>query len=87
MLIPSGGENIWQKSVSEIRRISFEVELAAVNGIIADVSSFHLHSFGAVTNLDPGLGCQMVYLKTKIPNLGIFLRDLEWKMLAYFTTI
>jgi hypothetical protein len=30
-------------------------------------------------------GCQMVYFKTKNPNLGIFWSALEWKMLVYFT--
>jgi hypothetical protein len=32
-------------------------------------------------------GCQMVYFNTKNPNLGIFWRALEWKMLVYFMTI
>jgi hypothetical protein len=29
-------------------------------------------------------GCQMVYFQTKTPNLGKFLRVLQWKMLVYF---
>jgi hypothetical protein len=29
-------------------------------------------------------GCQMVYFRTKNPNLGKFWRTLEWKMLVYF---
>jgi hypothetical protein len=29
----------------------------------------------------------MVYFKTKSPNLGIFWRALEWKMLVYFMAI
>jgi hypothetical protein len=29
-------------------------------------------------------GCQMVYFHPKNPNLGIFLRALEWIMLIYF---
>jgi hypothetical protein len=28
-------------------------------------------------------GCHKVYFQTKNPNLGKFLRALEWKMLAY----
>jgi hypothetical protein len=28
-----------------------------------------------------GQGCQMVYFQTKNPNLGIFWRVLQWKML------
>jgi hypothetical protein len=32
-------------------------------------------------------GCQMVYFKNKNPNLGKFLRVLEWKMLVYFMVI
>jgi hypothetical protein len=28
-------------------------------------------------------GCQMVYFQTKSPNLGKFLRALDWKMLKY----
>jgi hypothetical protein len=34
-----------------------------------------------------GLGCQMVCIQTKNPNLGKFWRALEWKMLVYFTAI
>jgi hypothetical protein len=29
-------------------------------------------------------GCQMVCFQTKNPNLGKFLRALEWKMMVYF---
>jgi hypothetical protein len=29
-------------------------------------------------------GCQMVYFQTKNPNLGKFLRALDWKMFIYF---
>jgi hypothetical protein len=32
----------------------------------------------------PQQGCQ-IYFKTKNPNLGIFWKALEWKMLVYFT--
>jgi hypothetical protein len=32
-------------------------------------------------------GCQMVYLKTKNPNLGKIWRVLQWTVLAYFMTI
>jgi hypothetical protein len=32
-------------------------------------------------------GCQMVYFNTKNPNLGIFWRVVEWKMLEYFVNI
>jgi hypothetical protein len=32
-------------------------------------------------------GCQVVYFHTKNPNLGIFWRGLDWKMLVYFTTL
>jgi hypothetical protein len=32
-------------------------------------------------------GCQMVYFKTKKPNMGIFWRALEWKMLVYFRAV
>jgi hypothetical protein len=32
-------------------------------------------------------GCQMVYFQTKNPNLGKFLRALDWKMLIYFMAI
>jgi hypothetical protein len=31
-------------------------------------------------------GCQVVYFKTKNPNLYKFWRALEWKMLVYFMT-
>jgi hypothetical protein len=31
--------------------------------------------------------CQMVYLHTKNPNLGIFWRALDWKMLLSFIQI
>jgi hypothetical protein len=31
--------------------------------------------------------CQMVCFQTKNPNLGKFLRVLEWKMLVYFMAI
>jgi hypothetical protein len=34
-----------------------------------------------------GPGCQMVYFQTKNPNLGKFLRALDWKMLTYFMAI
>jgi hypothetical protein len=30
-----------------------------------------------------GQGCQMVSFRTKNPNLGIFWRTLEWKLLIY----
>jgi hypothetical protein len=33
------------------------------------------------------MGCQMVYFKTKTPNLGHFRRALELKMLVYFMVI
>jgi hypothetical protein len=32
-------------------------------------------------------GCQMAYFQTKNPNLGKFWRDMQWKMLVYFTSI
>jgi hypothetical protein len=32
-------------------------------------------------------GCQIVYFQTKNPNLGKFVRALEWKMLVYFMPI
>jgi hypothetical protein len=32
-------------------------------------------------------GCQMVYFRTKNPNLGKLWRALEWKMLVYFMPI
>jgi hypothetical protein len=32
-------------------------------------------------------GCQMVSFQTKNPNLGIFWRTLEWKMLLYILFI
>jgi hypothetical protein len=32
-------------------------------------------------------GCQMVYFYTKIPNLGLIWRALEWKMMVYFRSI
>jgi hypothetical protein len=32
-------------------------------------------------------GCQMVYFKTKNPDLGTFWRASEWKILVYFTAI
>jgi hypothetical protein len=32
-------------------------------------------------------GCQMVCFHSKTPNLGIFLRALEWKMLVYFLAL
>jgi hypothetical protein len=32
-------------------------------------------------------GCQMVYLQTKYPYLGIFWRALEWKVLLHFMAI
>jgi hypothetical protein len=35
----------------------------------------------------PHRGCQMVYFQTKNPNLGIFWRILQWKMLVYFVDI
>jgi hypothetical protein len=35
----------------------------------------------------PNQGCQMVYFKTKKPNLGIFWKALEWKMSVYFTAV
>jgi hypothetical protein len=31
--------------------------------------------------------CQMVYFQTKNPNLGKFLRTLEWELLLYFMRI
>jgi hypothetical protein len=33
------------------------------------------------------LGCKMVCLQTKHPNLGKFWRFLQWKMLVYFMAI
>jgi hypothetical protein len=32
-------------------------------------------------------GCQMVCFQTKNPNLGKFLRAIEWKLLVYFMVI
>jgi hypothetical protein len=32
-------------------------------------------------------GCQMAYFRTKNPNFGSFLRDLQWKMLVIFLAI
>jgi hypothetical protein len=32
-------------------------------------------------------GCQMVYFQTQNPNLGKYLRALDWKMLIYFIAI
>jgi hypothetical protein len=32
-------------------------------------------------------GCQMVYFQATIPNLGKFLRALDWKMLIYLMAI
>jgi hypothetical protein len=32
-------------------------------------------------------GCQLVYFKTKYPNLNIFWRALESKILVYFTAV
>jgi hypothetical protein len=32
-------------------------------------------------------GCQIVFIHTKNPNLGIFWRAMEWRMLVYFKDI
>jgi hypothetical protein len=32
-------------------------------------------------------GCQVLYFQTKNPNLGIYMRSFEWKILAYFMAI
>jgi hypothetical protein len=37
--------------------------------------------------VSPVQGCQMVCFQTKIPNLGKFGMDLDWKMLIYFMLI
>jgi hypothetical protein len=36
---------------------------------------------------DVSKGCQMEYFHTKNPNLGIFGRALEWKLLVYFMAV
>jgi hypothetical protein len=40
-----------------------------------------------LTLFDVSQGCQMDYFKTKNPNLGIFWRALEGKMLAHFMAV
>jgi hypothetical protein len=35
----------------------------------------------------PNQGCQMVYFRTKNPNLGQFWRALDWRMYIYFMAI
>jgi hypothetical protein len=46
-----------------------------------------LTGFSSFPNCEHIQGCQMVYFHSKNPNLGIFWRTLEWKMLLYFMKI
>jgi hypothetical protein len=38
-------------------------------------------------NLTNEQGCQMAYFQTKVPNLGKFWMEFQWKMLVYFDAI
>jgi hypothetical protein len=42
----------------------------------------HIHQHSS-ERCSAAQGCQMVYFKTKNPNLGTFWRVLQWKMLVY----
>jgi hypothetical protein len=55
------------------------------NPLVIIVRMFHQ----SVDSTDAGMyqGCQMVYFQTKNPNLDIFWRAAECKMLVYFMTI
>jgi hypothetical protein len=66
-----------------ITNLSAYVCTRKVSHVLICVNAFFLVVFSSADHQ----GCQMVYFKTKNPNLRILFRAIEWKMLVYVTAI